>query len=218
MKAKFLVLLLALTFAISACSSPEKAKGEGDSDQSANSESVAEESNASSQSEEKSEQVEESAESAQSEEIAGAVELHLHRSYLAPNGDRGFARLVVALADDKVVDVVMDEYEYFEEGGFAQPLPNDDGAFGEGAAEGKFLGSKLDNNEGYSANMKEKAGSTVAFKDNIKAIVDFASGKTVADLEKVLSTSEAGKPVDGVTGATLADTYGYLQFIVEAAK
>lgn len=57
--------------------------------------------------------------------------------------------------------------------------------------------------------MKEKAGSTVAYVDNFNAIVEFAEGKTIAELESVLSSTPAEKmPVDTVTGSTLADTAG----------
>ena len=68
--------------------------------------------------------------------------------------------------------------------------------------------------------MAEKGGSTVAIDDNYAAIQDYVVGKTVAELEEVLKENEATpeKMVDVVSGATLADSYGYVNAFVEAAK
>lgn len=148
----------------------------------------------------------------------GTNEITLHRHYGSPHGDRGFGRVVVAMAGDKIVDVAMDEFQYFAADSNPIGVPNSDGAFGEGTKEGFVLGSKLENNESYSASMAEKAGSTVAFADNFQAIIDFTKGKTVAEIEEVIASAEPGKAIDAVSGATLADTAGYLQMIVDAAN
>lgn len=172
---------------------------------------------------EESEVVTEESEAASEEteeagETAGGMELSLHRSYSAPNGDRGFGRFVVALVDGKIVDVAIDEFEFQDAKGGLTGVPNSDGAFGEGYAEGKILASKLENNEAYSANMAEFAGATNMMEENYEAIIEFAKGKTVEELEEVINGATPGQPVDAVTGATLANTVGYLQGIVDAAK
>lgn len=211
MKAKLAILALALSMLLAACDNG------GESTESTSAESsvatTSEESVASEVSEEVSEESSE-----ESTATEGGTELHLHRAYSAPNGDRGFGRFVVAIADDKIVDVAIDEFELQDAEGGLTGVPNSDGAFGEGFAEGKILASKLENNEPYSAMMAEFAGSTKTIEDNYQAIIDFAKGKTVAELEEVINGATPGEPVDAVTGATLANTVGYLQGIVDAAK
>ena len=65
--------------------------------------------------------------------------------------------------------------------------------------------------------MAEKAGSTVKFADNLNAIQEFVDGKTVSELEEV--TAKTNEEVtDAVTGATLADTAGYINGVIQAAK
>lgn len=66
--------------------------------------------------------------------------------------------------------------------------------------------------------MTEKAKSTVSIADNYKAIQDFAKGKTIDELKEVVDGAEDGKAIDAVTGATLVDTKGYLQAIINTAE
>ena len=66
--------------------------------------------------------------------------------------------------------------------------------------------------------MAEKAGSTIDLKSNYNAIEEFVIGKTAKEIQSTVDENEAGKPVDAVTGATLVDTVGYLQLIVDAAN
>ena len=61
-------------------------------------------------------------------------------------------------------------------------------------------------------------GSTVALVDNYEAIQSFAEGKTIAELEAAIDGKSATEVVDAVSGATLVDTIGYLENIIEAAK
>ena len=65
--------------------------------------------------------------------------------------------------------------------------------------------------------MAAKAGATVSIADNYAAIEAFAVGKTIAELEGIAS-KEAKSVTDAVSGATLADTKGYLGMIIKAAK
>lgn len=146
--------------------------------------------------------------------------LVLRRSLEAPHGEGSFARVAVVTDGDKIVDANIDEFQYFDEGSDFVALPNQDSdtEFKKGAKEGKILGSKIINSEAYSKLMTEKAKSTVSIADNYKAIQDFAKGKTIDELKEVVDSAEDGKAIDAVTGATLVDTKGYLQAIINTAE
>lgn len=156
------------------------------------------------------------------EEFAAAIEgkLVLRRSLKAPHGEGSFARIAVVTDGDKIVDATIDEFQYFDEDSDFVALPNqgEDTEFKAGNAEGKILGSKIMNNDQYSAMMTEKAQSTVSIWDNYKAIQNFAKGKTIEELKEAIADAEDGKPIDAVTGATLVDTKGYLEAIIETAE
>ena len=140
----------------------------------------------------------------------------------AAHGDKSFAVITVALQDDVIVAAKIDEFQFMgdREDLKAVGVPNSDGAFGEAYPEGQVLGSKRANSDLYSLNMT-RAGSTVQIAANFDAIEAFAKGKTVAELEAFVGgyTEETKAEVlDAVTGATTADTWGYLRGIVAAAK
>lgn len=168
------------------------------------------------------EKVEDAKNAMTDEEFNEAIEgkLVLRRSLKAPHGEGAFARIAVVTDGDKLVDVTIDELQYFDEDSDFVGLPNqdEDTEFKAGNKEGKILGSKIMNDEKYSAMMKEKAQSTVSIWDNYKAIQDFAMGKTIDELKEAIADAEDGKPIDAVTGATLVDTKGYLQAIIETAE
>lgn len=131
----------------------------------------------------------------------------LHRGYGAAHGDRGFTQVVAAVVEDgTIVDVNIDEYEFFAadvEG--AMPVPNADAGFGESFVEGFVLVSKADNNDAYSARMKEKAQSTQPWLESIKAIEQNCVGKKAAEIDAA----------DAVSGATLVDTPNYTKLVLE---
>lgn len=133
----------------------------------------------------------------------------------APHGDKSFSDTVALVIDGKVIAANLDEFQFLAKG---EGVPNSDQEFGKNYAEGVILGSKKVNNESYSDNMKEKAQATKTLADSYKAIEDFAAGKTISDIEKVVSEAKDGRPVDAVSESTLVDTKGYLQAIVDAAK
>lgn len=141
--------------------------------------------------------------------------LKIGRVEFAAHGTKCFTVTVVAMQGDKIVGVSIDEYQFMSKEA-ATGVPNSDGDFGKNYPEGMVLVSKVTNSEAYSANMA-KAGSTVAIAANFAAIEDFATGKTIAELETVLGKT-AEQVVDAVTGATLTDTAGYLKSVVAAAK
>ena len=133
----------------------------------------------------------------------------------AAHGTKCFAVLTVALQGDVIVAAHIDEYQV---GAGMVGVPNSENGFGD-FADGKVLYSKRVNAEAYSANM-QKAGSTVALDVNYDMIQAFCVGKTVAELEAAIAGfgGEAQAAIDAVSGATLADTLGYLQGLLAAAK
>ena len=154
-------------------------------------------------------------EEAPGEVLMGQVEFAAH-------GDRGFAVITVALQDDVILGAKIDEFQFMgdREDLKAVGVPNSDGAFGEAYPEGQVLGSKRANSDLYSLNM-QRAGSTVQIAANFDAIEAFAKGKTVAELEAFVNgyTEETkAEVVDAVSGATTADTWGYLRGILAAAE
>lgn len=158
-----------------------------------------------------------SEETVETEKTAGVT---IKTLYTAPHGDKAFASTFVVMDGDTIVDVLLDEYQFMDSGE-VEGVPNSDAKFGEGSAEDVALISKLENDDFYSENM-EKAGSTVSYSDNLTAIQDFAKGKTVAEIEETITELDGlGKDddvADVVSGATLVDTGGYLQSIVDTAN
>lgn len=126
---------------------------------------------------------------------------------------------VAAVQGDKIVGASIDDYQFMSTD-VAKGIPNSDKDFNKGYADPKnVLASKRVNAEYYGGNMKTKAGSTIPYEKNLDAIEDYATGKTIAELEKVLKDTPIEKmPVDTISGSTLADSHGYLSAIVEAAK
>lgn len=159
---------------------------------------------------------EEETEETREETPAEMGNLVLHRAY-PKEVDGAFTNVVVATSGDKIVDAIIDEYQYYEADSDYKAVPNSDGAFGEGTAEGKILGSKMDNNEAYSADMKE-AGGEVTLLETYNAITDFVKGKTIAELEDFLNENDDEQILDAVTGATFKSTPNLVKMIVEAAK
>lgn len=145
-----------------------------------------------------------------------SVELKIGQVITAAHGDKCFTQATAVVQGDVVVAAYIDEYQ-FAAADQVMGVPNSDAAdgFASGYAAGKVLLSKRMETEYYSANMKEKAGSTVTIDANYDAIQAFAVGKTVSELEAYKGDEKA---VDAVSEATLADTGNYLAAIAEAAK
>lgn len=148
----------------------------------------------------------------------GETEVYLRRDYSAPHGERSFARVAVVVAGDKIVAANIEEYQFGGADGENVFVPNSDGDFAAGYAEGTAMYSKRVNNDLYSANMKENGGATKKLVEGYKAIEDFAKGKTVAELEEAIKGVEPGALVDAISSSTLVDTAGYVQSIIAAAK
>ena len=149
-------------------------------------------------------------------------EIKLGQVDYAAHGTGCFAVITAAVQDDVIVAAKIDEFQFIgdREDLAAIGVPNSDASFGDNYPEGKVLGSKRVNNELYSLNM-QRAGSTVQIAANYDAIEAFATGKTIAELEAFVNgyTAETkAEVIDAVAGATTADTWGYLQGILAAAK
>lgn len=141
--------------------------------------------------------------------------LQIGQVYTAAHGTSAFTEAVAVVQDDVIVAAYIDEFQFLDKSDEIIGVPNSDADFAAGYAEGKVLASKRENAEYYSKMMTEMAGSTVSIDGNYDAIQDFTVGKTIAEVEALAGKSDA---VDAISGATLADTAGYLSAIAEAAK
>lgn len=136
----------------------------------------------------------------------------------AAHGTRCFTVAIAAVAGDKIVAAIVDDYQFMGKD-VAVGVPNSDKDFGANFKDPNLvLASKRANTVYYSGHMKEEAGATVPIDKSYDAIQAYVSGKTIAELEGTLSTTTNEQMVDAVSGATLADTHGYVSAIVAAAK
>ena len=160
-----------------------------------------------------SEAASEAAQPAENVQIEGG--LQIGQAYAAAHGTSCFTYAVAAVQDDVIVAAYIDEFQFFDAGDDVTGVPNSDADFGADYAEGKVLGSKRENDAYYSEMMASHAGATVTLGANFDAIQNYAVGKTIDEIEATASGENA---VDAVSGATLADTAGYLNAIAQAAR
>ncbi len=146
-------------------------------------------------------------------------EIRIGQVDYAAHGAGCFAVITAVVQDDVIVAAYIDEFQFIgdREDMKAVGVPNSDKSFGENYPEGKVLGSKRANSDLYSLNM-QRSGSTVQIAANYDFIQAYAVGKTVAELEAATADVEAAAFVDVVSGATLADSLGYVKGIIAAAK
>ena len=140
----------------------------------------------------------------------------------AAHGTSCFAVLTVAMQGDTIVAAYIDEYQFMSAEGDnpATGVPNSDASFGEKYPEGMVLASKKVNNDLYSENMK-RAESTQPLATSYAAIEAYVTGKTIAELEEAVNGFTADNKadfIDVVSGSTLADTLGYVNGLIAAAK
>lgn len=146
---------------------------------------------------------------------SGEGELKLGLAYTAAHGSNCFTQAHAAVQGDMIAAAYLDEFQFVDADAGVNVVPSSGGEFGEGYAQGKALASKRTMADYYSELMAEKAGSTVRIDHNFDAIQTFAVGRTIAEIEEIAA---GGNAVDAVSGATLADTAGYLNAIAQAAK
>ncbi|WP_347300595.1 peptidoglycan-binding protein [Dolosigranulum savutiense] len=146
----------------------------------------------------------------------------LKLGYGAPHGERSFSAIFVGLDGDTITHVNIDEFQFMDTAGDYHGVPNADSDFGEAYDENQVLISKVENNEAYSELMAEKAEATHSLVDGYEAISEFAEGKTISELEEAIEelhhVEDPSGISDVVSGATLVDTPGYLEEIVNVAK
>lgn len=149
--------------------------------------------------------------------IEGGLQLGL--AYGAPHGTKSFGEAYAVVKDDVIVAAFIDEFQFLDASLGLEYVPNSDVAdgFAAGYAEGQALASKRTVADYYSQLMTDHAKATVRIDDNFDAVQNFVVGKTIAEVEAVAGGDKAAA-VDAVSGATLADTAGYLGLIAQAAK
>ena len=135
----------------------------------------------------------------------------------AAHGTKCFAVITVAMQDGKIAAAYIDEFQFMSPEGVT-PVPNSDTGLASYVVEGSVLISKRLNNETYSNNMATKAGATKTLLDGYQTIEAFVVGMSIEELETLLNGNDSASMIDVVSGATLVDTYGYLQGILAAAK
>ncbi|BCJ93131.1 hypothetical protein acsn021_07000 [Anaerocolumna cellulosilytica] len=156
--------------------------------------------------------------SACSKTSSGSSDLKFGQVEYAAHGTKSFAVTSVVLQGDKIAVAYIDEFQVLPKEG-TTGVPNSDSDFGANFADAaQQLASKRVNDAYYSAMMSEKAGATVTIVNNFEAIESFAEGKTITELEAAINGKTSEEILDAVSGATLVDTSGYIQSIIEAAK
>lgn len=145
---------------------------------------------------------------------ATTASLKIGQANYAAHGTRSFAVATVVMDGEKIALAHLEEYQFLNKNEFT-PVPNSDKDFGQAVADPNMaLAAKRQNSDAYSVNM----GGTQPWLISIKGIENYVKGKTIADLEKLLSEKSTEEMVDAVTSSTLVDTKGYVEAIVAAAK
>ncbi len=217
-KSKVMKSLLVLTSSafLAACSGKSTPAPSSDAATSAAETTAAETTTAAQETSQAESTVEDSTAAETEKAQESGVELRIGQVEGAAHGDKCFTVATAVIdGDNTIVAAFIDEYQFLDDQ--QTGVPNSDAFTEEGSvAEGKVLASKRVNNEYYSENMK-KAGSTVEIAANFDMIQEFARGKTAAELEELAGKTQE-EVLDAVSGATLADTAGYLAVIADAAK
>ena len=158
------------------------------------------------------------AQKTQAVEFNGSSEdLKLNMAIGAAHGNKCFSTAAVLTDGENVILSWIDDFQ-FGSSADVQGVPNSDDAdnFGAGYADpSNVLFSKRVNADYYSDLMNKKANATVRIDENYNAIQNHVNGMSISDVKAL---SEKDDAVDAVSGATLADTAGYVGLIAEAAK
>lgn len=161
-------------------------------------------------------QAAEAAKDTQAVEFTGDSDaLKLNVVYAAAHGTKCFTTAAALTDGENIILSYIDEFQFISSDADVTGVPNSDAKFAENVAEGKVLCSKRINTAYYSKNMADKAGSTVAIDANFDAIQNHINGMAIAD---VTALAAEENPVDAISGATLADTAGYLNAVAAAAQ
>lgn len=140
--------------------------------------------------------------------------LKLNVVYGAAHGTKCFTSAAALTDGETIILSYIDEFQFIDSSEEVTGVPNSDSDFKEGYAEGLVLCSKRVNAEYYSALMTDHAGATVAIDANYDAIQNHINGMAISDVTELAGEEN---PVDAISGATLADTAGYLKVVLDAA-
>ena len=148
----------------------------------------------------------------------GEKKIQMGQAYYASHSDSDICLVSVAIQNDKIIGVTLDEITYLSNDEF-KGLPNteSDTTFGKQTDASKNLASKVQNDEAYSGIMKAN-GATKGIKENYQAICDHVIGKGIEDLRREITGKSDAEIIDAVNGCTLKSTKGYLEAIMEACK
>ncbi len=147
-----------------------------------------------------------------------AEPVKMGRTEFAAHGTKCFTVAVVAMQGDKIAGASLDDYQFMGTD-VATGVPNSDKDFGQNYADPtKVLASKRANADYYSEHMAEEAQATKRLDTSWDEIQQYVVGKTIAELEDTLTKNDNTQILDVVSGATLVDTHGYLEAILQAAK
>ncbi|MBS4971712.1 peptidoglycan-binding protein [Lacticaseibacillus rhamnosus] len=150
--------------------------------------------------------------------VPAAGTLVMRQLYAAPHGKQSFAAVNVTLNGDTIVSARINEFQYVKKSSDWTGVPNSNKDFGKNYPSGQILIAKAENSKPYSALMKKEAKATHTWEENETAITNFVKGKKISDLKAAVADVKGTKKVsDVVSGATFADTAGYLQAIYDAA-
>lgn len=145
-------------------------------------------------------------------------DIKIGQAIYGAHGTSSWCVATVALSGDTIVAAWIDEYQFLgKEGTIAVPNADNADGLGQFMPADRLLGSKRVNWESYSENMKNNGNATKTILEGYTTIEDYVTGKTVAAVTETAGL-DANSVMDAVSGATLVDTKGYLQAIVEAAK
>jgi hypothetical protein len=133
--------------------------------------------------------------------------VQLRRSYARTYGDACVTQVVAATANGKICALFIDDYIYMPSDQGYEPVPCSDEAFGDGAREGYVLVSKRQNNELYSAAMREQDSAAQSWLDSVEALERYSAGKAPQELYGV----------DAVAGCTFVSPQAYLIAAAQAA-
>ncbi len=143
------------------------------------------------------------------------AEPKIGQTTFAAHGTKAFCVATVIMDGDKIVDALIDEFQFVDPAAYSITVPNPD-TFKN--ADGYVLVPKRANSETYSANMATKGNATQPLLTSYEAIEAFVVGKTVAELEEAIKDKTSEQMVDVVSGSTLQDTLGYINALIAAAK
>lgn len=159
------------------------------------------------------------AQATQGVEFNGSSEnLTLKMAIGAAHGNKCFSTAAALTDGETILLSWIDEFQFGAKADVT-PVPNSEDTenFGAGYKDPEnVLFSKRVNADYYSELMASHAGSTVRLDENYNAIQNHVNGMSIADATALAGQGEAA--VDAVSGATLADTAGYVNLIVEATK